>query len=89
MNQSQPDGPPSFWKSPAGLRLLVAALVGGYFLLTEHRAHLFGALPYLLLLACPVMHLFRHKGHGHGGHGGSGQGHKDHKEGPSRDQREQ
>jgi hypothetical protein len=63
--------------------------VGGYFLLTEHRAHLFGALPYLLLLACPVMHLFMHKGHGHGGHGGSGQGHKDHKEGPSRDQREQ
>jgi hypothetical protein len=47
MNQSQPDGPPSFWKSPAGLSLLVAALVGGYFLLTEHRAHLFGALPYL------------------------------------------
>jgi Cu+-exporting ATPase len=44
MNQSQPDGPPSFWKSPAGLSLLVAALVGGYFLLTEHRAHLFGAL---------------------------------------------
>jgi hypothetical protein len=85
MNQSQPDGPPSFWKSPAGLSLLV----GGYFLLTEHRAHLFGALPYLLLLACPVMHLFMHKGHGHGGHGGSGQGHKDHKEGPSRDQREQ
>ena len=69
--------------------VLVAALVGGYFLLTEHRAHLFGALPYLLLLACPVMHLFMHKGHGHGGHGGSGQGHKDHKEGPSRDQREQ
>lgn len=62
MNQSQPDGPPSFWKSPAGLSLLVAALVGGYFLLTEHRAHLFGALPYLLLLACPVMHLFMHKG---------------------------
>jgi len=27
MNQSQPDGPPSFWKSPAGLSLLVAALV--------------------------------------------------------------
>lgn len=39
-------------------------LVAGFFLVTEHRAHLFGALPYLLLLACPLMHLF----HGRGGH---------------------
>lgn len=38
--------------------------VAGFFLFTEHRAHLFGVLPYLLLLACPLMHLF----HGHGGH---------------------
>lgn len=39
-----------------------------FFLLTEHRAHLFGALPYLLVFACPLMHLFH--GHGHHGHGG-------------------
>ncbi|MBC7860832.1 MAG: DUF2933 domain-containing protein [Burkholderiaceae bacterium] len=45
------------------------ALVAAYFLFTEHRAHLFGVLPYLLVLACPLMHLFhRHGGHGHGGH---------------------
>jgi hypothetical protein len=43
-------------------------LVGGYFLLTEHQAHLLGILPYLLLAACPLMHLFHHGGHGHGGH---------------------
>lgn len=42
--------------------------VAGFFLWTEHRAHLFGILPYLLLLACPLMHLFHH-GHGHGHHG--------------------
>lgn len=41
------------------------ALVAGFFLFTEHRAHVFGVLPYLLLLACPLMHLF----HGHGAHG--------------------
>lgn len=41
-----------------------------FFLLTEHRAHLFGFLPYLLLLACPLMHLFH--GHGHHVHGASG-----------------
>jgi hypothetical protein len=45
------------------------ALIAGYFLFTEHRAHLFGILPYLLILACPLMHLFhKHGGHGHGGH---------------------
>lgn len=41
------------------------ALVALFFLLTEHRAHLYGWLPYLFLAACPLMHLF----HGHGGHG--------------------
>ena len=40
-------------------------LVAAYFLLTEHRAHAIQYLPFLLLLACPIMHLF----HGHGGHG--------------------
>lgn len=43
-----------------------------FYLLTEHRAHLFGALPYLLLLACPLMHFFMHGSHGHHG-GGSDQ----------------
>jgi hypothetical protein len=43
------------------------AAVAGYFLLTEHLAHTLGALPYLLLAACPLMHLFMH--HGHDGHG--------------------
>jgi hypothetical protein len=41
------------------------ALVAGYFLLTEHGAHLFSVLPYLLLAACPLMHFFHHGGHGH------------------------
>jgi hypothetical protein len=41
------------------------ALVAGYFLITEHRAHLVSFLPYLLLAACPLMHLFHHGGHGH------------------------
>lgn len=44
--------------------------VAGFFLWTEHRAHLLGILPFLLVLACPLMHLFHH-GHGHG-HQGAG-----------------
>jgi hypothetical protein len=40
-------------------------------LAVEHRMHLSGLLgwlPYLILLACPLMHLFMHGGHGHGVH---------------------
>lgn len=63
-----PEDAPSFWRSPAGLALLVAVVVGGFYLVTEHTAHLFGVLPYLFLLACPLMHVFMHRGHGHHGH---------------------
>jgi hypothetical protein len=46
--------------------ILVCAFLAilGFFLLTEHRAHFFGALPYVLLLACPLLHLFLHGRHG-------------------------
>jgi hypothetical protein len=51
--------------------LLAFLAIGAFFVITEHTAHFFGALPYLLLLACPLLHLF-HGGHGgrHGDHGG-------------------
>lgn len=62
-------GSPLFWRSPAGLTLLVAAAVGGFLLFTEHRAHVLGVVPYALLLACPLMHMFMHHGHHHGGRG--------------------
>lgn len=39
--------------------------IAGFFLWTEHKAHLLGVLPYLFLLACPLMHLFHGHGHGH------------------------
>lgn len=59
--------PPSFWRSRYAIGLVVIGAIAGYFLLTEHVAHVVGALPLLLLLACPLMHVFMH--HGHGGHG--------------------
>jgi hypothetical protein len=42
--------------------------VAAFLLWTEHRAHLLGVLPYLLLLACPVFDLLMHRGQGHGQH---------------------
>lgn len=46
----------------------MTTLIAAFFLLREHWGHVAGYWPYLLLLACPVMHLF----HGHGGHGSHG-----------------
>ncbi|MBA2722525.1 MAG: DUF2933 domain-containing protein [Methylibium sp.] len=42
---------PPFWRSRYAIGLLVLGAVAAYFLLSEHRAHFIGALPYLLLLA--------------------------------------
>ena len=67
------DSAPPFRRSRYAIGLLVFGAVAAYFLLSEHRAHFFGALPFLLLLACAPMHMFMH-----GGHGGHGGGHGDH-----------
>jgi hypothetical protein len=56
------------WTSRARLVLLGFAVIGGFLLLAEHRAHVLPYLPFLLLAACPLMHVFMHRGHGHGGH---------------------
>ncbi len=55
-----------WWRTPFGLAVCGFLAIAGFFLITEHTAHVFGILPYLLLLACPLMH-FMHHGHGHGG----------------------
>ena len=75
MNESRAGA--SFWRSPAGIALGVFLAIAGFFLWTEHRAHVLGALPWLLLLACPLLHLFMHRGdhgghHPRSGHGGGG-----------------
>ena len=40
--------------------------VAAYFLIMEHRAHIVPFLPFVLVAACPLMHLFHHGGHKHG-----------------------
>ena len=58
------------WRTRSGVVLLGFLIVAGFYLVTEHTAHVLGVLPFLFLLACPLMHLFMH--HGHGGHSGHG-----------------
>jgi len=59
-------------KSRANIAWIVFLAIAASFLLAEHWAHLsgwFSYWPYLLLLACPFVHLFMHGGHGRGSHG--------------------
>ena len=75
--------------------LLAFIAIAAFFLITEHRAHLSFLLitqhgghlselvyylPFLLLLACPLMHLFMHGGHGPG----DAHKHAPHKKGDSK-----
>ncbi|WP_439608076.1 DUF2933 domain-containing protein [Hydrogenophaga sp.] len=62
---------PSFWHRPAGMALATVALIAGFYLLREHWGHVLGYWPYLLLLACPLMHLMH--GNSHGGYGSHSQ----------------
>ena len=63
------NGTRAWLRSPGGLLtlgLVAVALVG---LAALHPAVLAAVLPYALLLACPLMMLFMHGGHGgYGGH---------------------
>ena len=89
VNQSQSEHaprPPSFWRSRAGIYLIVALAVGGLLLGYEHRVHILSRgllqvmviimnlrlLIWLPLLLCVGMHFVMHGGHG--GHGGHGKG---------------
>jgi fatty acid desaturase len=58
----------SFWTSRAFLACAILLAIAGVLLWTEHLAHALGLLPFLLILACPLLHIFMHGGHG--GHGG-------------------
>ena len=66
-HQDHPEKP--FLVSRAGLVLLGFLVIGGILLFTEHRAHVLGAMFWLLPFACLLMHMFMHGGHG--GHGRS------------------
>lgn len=50
---------PLFWMTVS------LSFIGSFYVLREHWGHVLGLAPYLLLLACPLMHLF----HGHHRHG--------------------
>jgi hypothetical protein len=85
---TEPDRKP-WWQTRGGVALVGFVAIAGFFLLTEHTAHVFGVLPYVLILACPLLHFFMHSGH-HKGGGSAGEDHHHHPnpkaESPNRDE---
>jgi len=74
MNGEQRATKMSFWRTKSGIVTCVFLGVAAILLIFEHRVHAFEAmpyLPYLLILACPLMHRFMHGGHSTHGHGSS------------------
>lgn len=59
---------PSFWKTPFGIVATLVAVAASTYLYLVHKHHILALLPYAFLAACPLMHMFMHRGHGHGGH---------------------
>ncbi len=59
---------PRWYRTRNGQLLLAALGVAGLYLLSEHWEHALAYLPWLVILACPLLHVFMHGGHG--GHGG-------------------
>ncbi|WP_304638980.1 DUF2933 domain-containing protein [Pseudomonas sp.] len=63
---------PGYWTSLHGLATL--ALIGAavYFIFVEHGEHVLPYLPFMIILLCPLMHIFMHKGHRGHDHGSPG-----------------
>jgi hypothetical protein len=59
------DAASPFWKSRISSAPIMLAVIGLFYLVREYYGHAWQILPYLILLLCPLMHLF---GLHHGAH---------------------
>ena len=59
----------NFWFSSRGVVAVTGIGFMLYFLVIEHGEHIFPYLPFIILLLCPLMHVFMHSGHGDSHHG--------------------
>lgn len=59
----------SFWRTSWGSALCAVIALAALAFIIDHRAHALQWLPFALLLACPLVHFFMHRGHRHHGSG--------------------
>ena len=64
MNHQHPAGQEGFWRSKSAIAVCVFLGIAGVLFVLEHRAHALEWLPYLVVLACPLIHFFMHGNHG-------------------------
>lgn len=64
----QHNATPSFWKIPFGIAAALLAVGASAHLYVTSKDHVLALLPYALLAACPLLHVFMHRGHGHKRH---------------------
>ncbi|MBM3357820.1 MAG: DUF2933 domain-containing protein [Betaproteobacteria bacterium] len=69
MNEHNQNGDAGFFRSKVNWVLCGFLAIAAFFLILEHKAHVLEYLPVLILLACPLLHFFMHRGHGGHGHG--------------------
>ena len=61
----------SWLDSRKGLMIILLFAIFLFLLFTGHSTHVFSIVPYLLLLACPLLHMFvhvKHRTHDNGKH---------------------
>lgn len=66
-SDSSSDHPPTTGRLWWTAALMVGA-IATFFVVREHWQHMAGAWAYLLLLACPILHLFHGHGSSHANH---------------------
>lgn len=64
MSHAHSEATPRQRNKPLPWIIVCLALAGLALAIYDHWAHVYGILPYLILLACPLLHVF----HGHGSH---------------------
>ena len=54
-----------WWKTPFGVAWTALFLIAAFLLIQDHAAHIGNYWIWLILLACPLMHIFMHGHHKH------------------------